>query len=413
MRGTQRRGPRAPSLVALFLGWTFTRAVLHHGWWLVTSLYMVIDAGLSPAQLLIIAAAQGLASVIFEVPAGVLADTVSRTWAIVVSHALMGTAMVLTGAFDGFAVLLAAQVLWGISWTFASGSDVAWATDELQVPERIHLVLTAQARWQLIGAGVGIVAVGALASLVGRPEAITAAGLAMLALGAAFAVLFPERHFVRVRRDHVRAALAIAREGATLAVRDRTLLVLLVVTVLVSGAGDSFARIYPAQLAGLGLPAGGAGTTWFTALGLGGYAIAVVALTVAQRRLHSDRGSRATLVAACLVGVVGLLVLGLAPDLQTAVVGVLLLSGVALPLTGTATTIWVNRLTTSGVRATTHSFLAQAEYAGEIGCALALAASAHRSGAGGALAVTSALFAVALLVLVVTGRLARWPRRVL
>lgn len=398
-------GPQRPlglPLVALFQGWTFLRAVLHNGWWLVTSLYMVIDAHLSPAQLLIIAAAQGVASVVFEVPAGVLADTFSRKWAIVVSHALMSTAMVVTGVFDSFVALLLAQVLWGISWTFASGSDVAWATDELQVPERMHLVLAAQARWQMIGAGVGIVAIGALASVIGRAEAITAAGVAMLVVGAAFAVLFPERHFHRVRQDHVQAALAIARKGARLAVQDRTLLVLLIVTVLVSGAGDSFARIYPVQLAELGLPEGDSGTTWFTALGLGGYAIAVIALLITQHRLHSDRGSRTTLVVACLVGAASLLVLGLTPDLQIAVIGILILTGIALPLTGTATTIWVNRRTTSDVRATTHSFLAQAEYAGEIGCALALAALAQRTGAGGALAITSALFAVAVVVIVLT-----------
>lgn len=66
------------TLVQLFQGWNFLRAVLHNGWWLVVSLYMGVDAHLSPAQLLIIAAAQGVVSVIFEIPAGVLADTISR-----------------------------------------------------------------------------------------------------------------------------------------------------------------------------------------------------------------------------------------------------------------------------------------------------------------------------------------------
>jgi hypothetical protein len=32
-------------------------------------------------------------------------------------------------------------VLWGISWTFASGSDIAWITDELDRPDAITAVL--------------------------------------------------------------------------------------------------------------------------------------------------------------------------------------------------------------------------------------------------------------------------------
>lgn len=386
------------TLVQLFQGWNFLRAVLHNGWWLVVSLYMVVDAHLSPAQLLIIAAAQGVVSVIFEIPAGVLADTISRKWALVVSHVLMAIAMIATGLTEGFVTLMLAQMLWGISWTFASGSDVAWATDELGQPDQMHLVLAAQSRWQMIGAGVGIVTIGGLAAGVGRPTAIILAGVAMLALGIGFAALFPERHFVRVRHDHVRAALDVARRGAQLAISDRTLLILLVVTILVSGAGDSFARIYPVQLTHLGFPPGDSGTAWFTALGLSGYAIAVLALVIAQRRLHSDQGSRITTAAACTVGMGSLLLLGSAANLQVAIIGVLLLTGIAMPVVRTATTIWVNRRTTSDIRATTHSFLAQAEYVGEIGCAAGLAVLANSTEPDGAIVVTGVLFGLAAVI---------------
>lgn len=391
------------TLMQLFQGWNFVRAVLHNGWWLVVSLYMVVDAHLSPAQLLITAAAQGVVSVIFEIPAGVLADTISRKWAIVVSHVLMATAMIATGLTEGFVTLMLAQMLWGISWTFASGSDVAWATDELGQPDHMHLVLAAQSRWQMIGAGVGIVTIGGLAAVVGRPTAIIVAGVTMLALGIGFAALFPERHFVRVRHDHVRAALDVARRGAQLAISDRTLLILLVVTILVSGAGDSFARIYPVQLTNLGFPPGDSGTAWFTALGLGGYALAVLALIITQRRLHFDQGSRITTAVACTVGTGSLLLLGSASNLQVAIIGVLLLTGIAMPVVRTATTIWVNRRTTSDIRATTHSFLAQAEYVGEIGCAAGLAVLANSTGPDDAIVVSSVLFGLAA-VIVLLGR---------
>jgi MFS family permease len=374
--------------------------VLHNGWWLVTSLYMVVDAGLSPAQLLVIAAAQGVASTIFEIPAGVLSDTIGRKAAIVTSHALMAAAMITTGMSSDFLPLMLAQVLWGISWTFASGSDVAWATDEINQPERMHLLIAAQGRWQMIGAGAGIVVFGALATILNRPAAIVGAGVLMLVLGAWFTAAMPENNFVRVRKDHLRVALGIARRGARLAVTDRTIFVLVIVTVLVNGAGDSFARIYPVRLSSLGLPSGVSGTVWFTVISLVGYALAVLALAVAQNRLHDDRGARTALALSCVTGLISFVLVGLAPNLTGAIVGVVIANGIAMPLIRTITTIWVNRRTTNDIRATTHSFLAQAEYVGEIVCASSLAAVSGAMGSGTTVTLAASLFAVSAGVLV-------------
>jgi MFS family permease len=386
-------------LVTLFLGWIGVRAVLHNGWWLVTSFYMAVDAQLSPAQLLVIAAAQGVASMIFEVPAGALADAVSRKWAIVVAHPLMAIAMITTGLFPDFVPLLLAQVLWGISWTFSSGADIAWITDELDRPDLIHRVLARQARWQLLGAVVGMLAIGGLAAVAGRQPAIVAAGVVMLALGVVVACTFPERNFTPIRTRRLRASLDIARRGARLAVRDRTILALVVATVLVNGAADSYARIYPLQLDVLGFPDGDSGTVWFTVLGIATLVIGALSLYAVERRIHSERGARGAMLLACAAGVLGLGLLGLAPDLTTAVVAVLVASGVAMPLVRTVTTIWVNRRTSSDVRATVHSFLAQAEYGGEILCAGLLAVLSGVLGAGWAFVFAAALFGAAMLVI--------------
>jgi LPXTG-motif cell wall-anchored protein len=395
-------------LTRLFLGWIGARAVLHNGWWLATSLFMVVDARLVPAELLIIAAAQGVAAMIFELPAGVIADAVSRKWAIVIAHALMGTAMITTGLFPSFWPLLLSQMLWGISWTFSSGADVAWITDELDRPDLITSVLTRQARWQLAGAAVGMITVGGLASLVGRSAAIIGAGVVMLALGVAVAITFPEHNFTPVRTDHARAALAIARRGARLAVRDRTILTLVIITVLVNGAADSFGRIYPVRLTELGFPTGDDGTLWFTALGIAGLLAAVLALVAVERRIHSEPGARGALIMACAAAVFSLTLLAAAPNLTFAIIAVLIASGVALPLIRTVTTIWVNRRTTSDVRATVHSFLAQAEYAGEILCTATLAALSGLAGAAGAILLAALLF-LASTVILIKPRLRRSP----
>lgn len=121
------------------------RAVLHRGWWLATSLYLVTMAGLSPFQLVFLGTAQNLVALCFEVPAGVMADVISRKWSVVLAHLLMGAAMVATGLVRSFPALVATQMLWGLSWTFSSGADVAWFTDELDQPDLTVRVLVASA----------------------------------------------------------------------------------------------------------------------------------------------------------------------------------------------------------------------------------------------------------------------------
>src|SRR5918995_2682334 len=182
-----------PDLVAVFLRWIWWRAVLHNGWWLVTSVYLVVDADLSPSQLVLIGGAQGVVALAFEIPAGVVADTISRKWSLVVSHVLMGTAMIATGLVTDFGPLVATQMLWGLGWAFASGADVAWITDELDRPDRIDRVLAARARWELTGAAAGLVTFGALAWATDLGSAVVVSGLAMLGLGALVALRFPER----------------------------------------------------------------------------------------------------------------------------------------------------------------------------------------------------------------------------
>jgi MFS family permease len=187
MPALRRRRPALNLLesdpAAVYLRWIWWRALLHRGWWLVTSVYLVVDARLSGAQLVLIGVAQALTGITCEVPAGAIADTVGRKRSLVASHALMGTAMLATGLVTDFPALVATQMLWGVSWNLASGADVAWITDELDDPTRITSVLVRSGRAQLTGAAVGLAGVGALAALTDRGAAMVTAGVAMLCLG--------------------------------------------------------------------------------------------------------------------------------------------------------------------------------------------------------------------------------------
>jgi hypothetical protein len=77
---------------------------------------------------------------------------------------------------------------------------------------------------------------------------------------------------------------------------------------------------------------------------------------------------------------------------------VLLVAGIAWTVTRAVGAIWVNSRTTSDVRATMQSFLAQVEYFGEIVCGMSLGIVAQATSITGVLAGAGALVACAGVV---------------
>jgi MFS family permease len=385
-----------PDLVPIFLRWIWWRAVLHNGWWLVTSVYLVVDADLSPSQLVLIGAAQGAVGLVFEVPAGVLADTISRRWSLVVSHALMGTAMLATGLVTDYGLLVATQMLWGLSWTFSSGADVAWITDELDQPGSISTVLMRSGRAQLTGAAAGLVGIGTLAALTERSTAMVLAGAAMLLLGLYVALRFPEVRFVRASTRRWSTSWSIFVRGSTLVRRNRALLVMFAATFLVNGAAVGFGRLQARRIVDIGLPTDP--VLWFTGLGVLTLLVGAAAFRMVEPHIEGGRTLLRGYVVACAAGAAGAFVLAAAPEEVSGSAAVLLVGGIAMPLTRTLGTIWVNRRTSSDVRATVHSLIAQAEYSGEIVFGLAIALVARLAGLSPALMACGALFAITILL---------------
>ena len=349
-----------------FIRWSFMRAIFHRGWWLVTSLYLVVEADLSAFQLVFLGTAQNLTALAFEVPTGVMADTISRTWSVVIARFVMGAGMLATGLATAFPALVLTQMTWGLAWTFSSGADVAWLSDELDQPERVAGVLTASARWEQLGAACGLVGFGALAWATSLSTSIVVAGLSMMLLGLFVVARFPEQHFSPARERRWRESTSIFRRGVALARRDHQILLVFAATLLINGAAEAFDRLFPKRLVELGLPQEPDPIVWLTTLGLVALALAALALRIIEARIDGVGAARRLYAAACFIGALGLAVLAVAPDDITGMAGVLLVSGIAWTVTRCVSVIWVNRRTTSDVRATVQSFLAQVEYLGEI-----------------------------------------------
>jgi hypothetical protein len=122
--------------------------------------------------------------------------------------------------------------------------------------------------------------------------------------------------------------------------------------------------LFPRQLVNLGFPSDP--LLWYTAFGICSSAAGFFALRIVEAGLDGVGIARRVYALTCFSGMLGLVMLAVAPDANIGGADVLLVSGIAFNVTRTVSVIWVNRRTTSDVLATVHSFLDQAECTGGI-----------------------------------------------
>lgn len=379
-------------VVTTFLRWTFLRAILHRGYVLTSGLYFVAVAHLSVSQLVFLGTVMAVTLGLTDIPAGVLSDTISRKWPLVIGHGFLAAGMALTGLVTAFPLIMLTQVLWGLGWAFSGGADVAWLTDELNQPGRIARVLTTRARWELTGGATGMVAFGVLGWATSLATAVIVSGAAMALLGLFVAVRFVERNFTPASAQRWRVSRSIFQRGLAVTRRDHVIRLMFCATLIINGAGV-IAWLFPKQLILLGFPRGL--VLWYTALGILSSAAGYLALHIVEARIGGRGVAPRIYALSCFIGVLGLVVLTAAPDAIAGGIGVLLVSGIAFTVTRAVSIIWVNERTTSDLRATIHSFLSQAETIGEILGGFMLAAIAQTAGMSSALIASAALFACA------------------
>jgi MFS family permease len=345
-----------------FLWWLGMRGMLNRSYVLLSGLYFVVSAHLTASQLVLLGTSTSLALLLANIPVGVWADAFSRKWLLALGQLVLAAAMVLTGLVTAFPVLVLTQVVWRLGWACLVGADVAWLNDELNDPQRVARVLAASARWGITGRVIGTLAFGLLGWATSLPTAIVVSGIAMALLAVFVATRFPERFFVPARTPQPwqwwEAAFSIFQRGIRLARRDRDIRVVFVATLLLNGA-IAVAWVFPKQLITLGFP--NDPILWYTAIGVFSAALGVGALSLVEQRIDGVGVARRFYSLACFVGVLGLLLLAVAPNALIGGVGVLLLNGTAATVPGPVSVIWVNRRTTSDVRATVQSFLAQTD----------------------------------------------------
>ncbi|MGN6429136.1 MAG: MFS transporter [Gaiellaceae bacterium] len=371
--------------------------------WVVIAVYLIRELHLSPLQLVLMGTVMEATVFLFEIPTGVVADTYSRRLSLVIGYLGTGAAWVAVGLVSASWLIIAIWGFWGFAYTFTSGAEQAWITDEVGV-DRVGRTFLRGARFGQAGAVVGLliqVAVGTVSLRAG----VILGGVFTLACGVAAALFMPETGFVRRPREQRATALAELRttalRGGRYARAQRIIMLLIGVEFFLGMSSEAFDRLKEAHfLRDVGLPAVGQAdpVIWFGIFWLTGMLLNIAAIGNLIKRV--ERGGRQA-VARFLVGFTflelgAMLIFALTGSTWVAIAGLL---GVffARNMQGPLYNTWLSeQITDSTVRATVFSITGQSNAIGQAGGGPALGVIGNVWGiraalAGGALAIAPAL----------------------
>jgi DHA3 family tetracycline resistance protein-like MFS transporter len=335
-------------------------------------LFMIQDAHLNALQLVLVGTTLELSAFLFEVPTGVLADTVSRRLSVIVGTALIGAGLIVWGAWPLFATILVGQVLWGIGFTFTSGATQAWISDETGNLDtgRIY-VRGAQLGW--LAGGLGIIASVPLAAAWGLRAPMLAGGIGYLLTALALVIWMPERHWSPAPRAgrSIFGSMGDTLRRAAATVRMVPALPTILAISFVAGAGsEAFDRMRELHiLSNFALPTvpNLPVIAWFALINLVSLAASIGAVEVARRRIDTEThlGAARLLLVLHVVLIAMVLAFGFAVSFEMAALSYLvtrIVRRVAMPIA----TAWINLGLTSDVRATVHSLNSQTDALGQI-----------------------------------------------
>lgn len=347
----------------LFLGSGIIWDMALRSWWVSFVVFTVIDLGFTPLQLVLLGTALEVTVLVSEVPTGVLADLYSRKWSIVISYWVVGIGLAASGLFTSFPLLVLTQVLWGLGYTFRSGAEVAWITDEIGVAKTESLLLRRGKVQSLASAG-GLALGAILARTTSVRVVIVVSGCVLVTWGFVLALSMNEGSLERKRTETWRSFTSDVREGGRLTWAVPSLRVLLIVMLLIGVASEALDRLGVRRLDQVGFSERYDEVLALTAIAIIGSLIAALLLWFFEARAT---GANLPILLAVFIGV-------------TAVSAGLLSWAVSLPLAIGALTIrhgavdaavplieaWTNVHATDKHRATTHSFVGQIEALGEM-----------------------------------------------
>jgi len=371
--------------------------------WGVNTLFL-LDAGLSFLEVFVANAAFSAGMVLFEIPTGVVADTLGRRVSFLLSVSVLGaTTLMYVGLAQvgaGVVAFALVSVLMGLGFTFYSGAMEAWLVDALHATGYRGLLDRVFARGQQItGAAmlVGTVGGGLLGQIDLSIPYLVRSGL----LAAVFVVAYFVMHDVgftprRVTAGELPGEVARnARAGVEFGWRQRSLRLL----ILAGAAQSAFLMwgFYASQPYLLELLDSDA--VWVAGLVAAGVALATIAGNQVVRFASRYCGRRTTLLlAAGAVETCAAIVMGLTGSFWVALPALFLVMG-ATGVTGPVHSAYLHQVVPSSQRATVVSFDSMVSSAGGIGGQLGLGVLGERRSIASAFVVGGVATAAALPIL--------------
>ena len=367
----------------------------------------VTEAGLGPFRLIMLGSVLEASVVLGEVPTGVVADTISRKWSIVISYLLVGVGVMLNVS-DTYVVLLVAQAVWGTGHTFQSGATTAWVTDELG--RDVDDLILAKARWQQAGLISGLL-VGISLGAWSLDAAIALAGAMAIVVSVVLAAVMPETGFSPTPRDErsTWSSMASTAVAGARVLRGYRITRLVIVAALIAGfASEVVDRLMVLRLLDVGVPR----FEPVVAIGilmLAGRVVVWFVLGRLESRLDTSSDASSARLAAMFYAVVsaGVIALAVGPIFAIAAAGQLVQATARQILEPIEVAI-VNRKATSSHRATILSFYGQANAVGQVTGGISMALVAYLTTVSIAMSAGAALFLVAGVVVI--GGYRRQPR---
>ena len=366
------------------------------------SLYEATIAGLTPLQLVLVGTTLEISAFIFEVPTGIVADVYSRRLSIIIGYLLMGAGFLIEGFFPTFRMIVLAQFIWGLGYTFTSGAKQAWITDEIGEDNANKLFL----RTARLGAYAWLIGLG-VTLLIGANNTafpIRVGAIGVILTGIVLAAIMPETGFhptPQEDRNTWQHMWHIFKQGVS-AVRVHPRLINIVFIGLCYGLySEGVDRLtVKFLLDNFGLPVfiGSNQLSFFILLDVVGTVLYIFVVRFVEKRLDTSSPlaiGRAMLLVTGLISI-GILSFALSPTLVLAVtfmITVGLLRGVSGPLQ----TAWINQKLDSRVRATIHSMFGQVDAIGQTAGGPVIGLIANAFSVKLAVSISSLLLSPALL----------------
>lgn len=337
----------------------------------VNQIYRVQTVGLNPLQLVLTGTTLEVTAFLFEIPTGVFADVYSRRLSTILGIVLIGLSFLIEGLVPVFSVILIAQVVWGIGWTFISGAEDAWISDEIGADQAAPLFLRATS-------------IGLLGNLVAIPVSVTLAqyglflpflvgGSLLLLLAFLLSFVMPEKGFQPLMREERKNGSSLTdtlKQGINLVRLKPGLLAFMAAAIFVGLYSEGFDRLTEAHfLTNFEFPSIPMidVVVWFGLIRAGRILLSVGATELARRRIQLQDNQAIVRALQLSYGFVtlGILLFAQTRSFWLALIATWLVHSLRA-LAGPLKTAWINQHIESHVRATVLSTASQMDAFGQM-----------------------------------------------